>query len=121
MSETQQPPGYYLDKSAQIKGINITSFALAVIALCLRFTARRLSMAGFWYDDWLMIPAKVSIPDIDFSSNYVESLAAQMELIHVSSVPRRCASPQLFGVSHSDSTESHYIHLSAYRTCIMHQ
>lgn len=55
------PPG--LDLSAtqvpRILGVNIATFCLAVIAITLRFTARRLTHAAFWWDDWLMIPAIV--------------------------------------------------------------
>ena len=43
-------------------GSILATWALAVIAVCLRFLARRRSKAGLWYDDWLMIPATVSIP-----------------------------------------------------------
>ena len=74
MSETSYPPGLYSNKNAQIKGSVIASWALAVTAVCLRFTARRLSKAGFWYDDWLMVPATVSLPHTNFSRNYVERL-----------------------------------------------
>ncbi|KAL8627300.1 hypothetical protein Q9189_006992 [Teloschistes chrysophthalmus] len=41
----------------RILGVNIATFCLAVIAIVLRFTARRLSRAAFWWDDWLMVPA----------------------------------------------------------------
>ena len=87
MSETLPLAVVYSNETAQIKGSIIATWALAFIAICLRFTARRLSKAGFWYDDWLMVPAQVSIPDINFSSNYVESLGAQIKLIRV---PARC-------------------------------
>ena len=75
------------NENARIEGGPLATWALAVIAVCLRFTARRLSKAGFWYDDWFMGPAMVSIPHIDFSSNHFESLGAQIELIRV---PARC-------------------------------
>lgn len=39
----------------------IATWAIALITVCLRYLARRLSKAGLWYDDWLMIPATVSI------------------------------------------------------------
>ena len=80
MSDTSQPPGLYSVENAQIKGSITATWALALIAVCLRFTARRLSKAGFWYDDWLMIPAQVSIHDIDFSSDSVETLGRQFKL-----------------------------------------
>jgi hypothetical protein len=33
--------------------------ALAIVALLLRFISRKLSGAGFWYDDWLCLAALV--------------------------------------------------------------
>ena len=50
------------NENTLIKGSIIATWALAVIAVCLRFIARRLSKARFWYDDWLVLPATVSIP-----------------------------------------------------------
>lgn len=44
------------------QSVTIVTWTLAVTASCLRFTARRLSNAGFWYDDWLIVPAMVSVP-----------------------------------------------------------
>ena len=43
-----------------LRGTVIATWIVALIVVCLRFTARRLSKSGFWYDDWLMIPAAVS-------------------------------------------------------------
>ena len=59
--------------------IRVSALALwfyALLGLCLRVLARRLSKAGFWYDDWLLIPAFVSndiklrawSADLNFSS-----------------------------------------------------
>ena len=45
-----------------LRGVIIATWVMALLAVCLRFLARRLSKAGLWYDDWLMIPATVSIP-----------------------------------------------------------
>ncbi|KAL8821621.1 MAG: hypothetical protein Q9223_000364 [Gallowayella weberi] len=55
------PPGTDLSATQvpRILGVNIATFCLAVIAIILRFTARRLTRAAFWWDDWLMIPAIV--------------------------------------------------------------
>ena len=84
-----QMSGYYAepddttDENALIKGSIIATWALAVIVVCLRFVARRLSKASFWYDDWLVLPAAVSIPHIDNRSSYVESLGEQITLIRV--------------------------------------
>ena len=56
------PPGIDLSESQvpRLLGVNIATFCLAVIAIMLRFTARRLTHAAFWWDDWLMLPAIVS-------------------------------------------------------------
>ena len=43
-----------------LRVISIVTWAVALSMVCLRFTARRIGKAGFWYDDWLMIPAAVS-------------------------------------------------------------
>ena len=56
------------DQLTSLRGIIIATWAIALIAVCLRFLARRLSKAGLWYDDWLMIPATVSIPHVITSS-----------------------------------------------------
>ena len=48
--------------NTHIHGSIIATWALALITVCLRFIARRLSNAGFWYDDWLLVPATVSNP-----------------------------------------------------------
>ena len=45
----------------RVQGVTIPLWGLALLALFLRFGARRLSKSGFWYDDWLMIPALVRI------------------------------------------------------------
>ncbi len=48
-------------KKVMLGGI-ITSWMLATITAYLRFFARRVSKAGLWYDDWLVIPAMVRTP-----------------------------------------------------------
>lgn len=71
------------NENAIIKGSIIATWALAVIAVCLRFIARRLSKARFWCDDWLVLPATVSIPHTKNRSKYVESLREHIKLICV--------------------------------------
>lgn len=44
---------------AAVQGITSTTWALALIAVVLRFTARRMSKAGLWYDDYMTILALV--------------------------------------------------------------
>jgi hypothetical protein len=55
------PPGIDLaaDDQNQIIGSVSATWALATIALVMRFLCRRISKAGYWWDDWLMIPAYV--------------------------------------------------------------
>ncbi|KAH3939755.1 hypothetical protein HBI56_224330 [Parastagonospora nodorum] len=55
------PPGIDLAANQQprIIGSVAATWALATIALVLRFYCRRLSKAGFWWDDYLMIPAYI--------------------------------------------------------------
>lgn len=52
--------GVYVYKRGLIRGSILAVWFYALLGLCLRFLARRLSKAGFWYDDWLLIPAIVS-------------------------------------------------------------
>ncbi|KAL8727983.1 MAG: hypothetical protein Q9181_005500 [Wetmoreana brouardii] len=61
-------------------GVNIATFCLAVIAIILRFTARRLTHAAFWWDDWLMLPAIVrrTIHVADLWTKYGQVFAAVM-------------------------------------------
>ena len=83
MSDSYADPDDSTNKNTLIKGSIIATWALAVIAVSLRFIARRLSKARFWYDDWLVLPATVSIPHVKNCSNYVESLGEQIKLIRV--------------------------------------
>ena len=64
MSRTSQLHGLtsLIDEQKTDQGIIILLWAIALIAVGFRFLARRLTKAGLWYDDWLMIPAIVSIP-----------------------------------------------------------
>jgi hypothetical protein len=43
-----------------IEGSVGVTWALATIALVLRFVCRRISHIGFWWDDYLMIPAYIA-------------------------------------------------------------
>ena len=44
---------------AAVRGITSATWALALIAVMLRFTARRMSKSGLWYDDYMIIIALV--------------------------------------------------------------
>lgn len=54
----QAPSNIYLNASQQprILASNTVAFCLAVIAVVLRFASRKLAGAGFWWDDWLILP-----------------------------------------------------------------
>ena len=52
--------GVFFYEKGPIRGSALALWFYALLGLCLRFLARRLSKAGFWYDDWLLIPAIVS-------------------------------------------------------------
>lgn len=60
MSDYYAEPDDFTNENALIKGSIMATWALAVIVVCLRFIARRLSKARFWYDDWLVLPATVN-------------------------------------------------------------
>ena len=59
------PPGVDLQDTQvpRILAVNIATFTLAVMAIILRFTARRLTRQPYWWDDWLMLPAIVCWSD----------------------------------------------------------
>ena len=52
--------GVFFHEKDLIRGSALALWFYALLSLCLRFLARRLSKASFWYDDWLLIPAFVS-------------------------------------------------------------
>lgn len=45
----------------RIQGSILATWALVVITVFIRFLARRISKAGLWYDDWLIVLAMVSM------------------------------------------------------------
>lgn len=60
MSAGQLPlPSTYVDERSRVRGVALATWILALVTLSLRFVARRMSSAGFWYDDGLLIPAVV--------------------------------------------------------------
>lgn len=44
----------------KLQGPDITTWALALMTVCVRFIARQISKEGFWYDDCLILLATVS-------------------------------------------------------------
>ncbi|KAM0799831.1 hypothetical protein BDR22DRAFT_822202 [Usnea florida] len=63
----------------RLGGSIIATWLIALIAVCLRFLARRLSKAALWYDDWLIIPAVLVATALCFISTtwMVNSTIAQ--------------------------------------------
>lgn len=59
---------YPLDEYRNLRVGIIATWAIALTTVCLRYLTRRLSNVGLWYDDWLMIPATVSISQMTISS-----------------------------------------------------
>ena len=56
-----------------IRGVIIATWILAVLAVSFRLFARRLSGAGFWWDDWLMVPALVrSLLVLNYETNFAK-------------------------------------------------
>lgn len=51
---------YYQSRTSDVYGGTISLILVAVIAVSLRLTARRLSAAGFWWDDWTLVIALVN-------------------------------------------------------------
>ena len=47
-------------EQACLLGFVVLTWSLMLIAVSLRFLARRLSRMALWYDDWLIMPAAVS-------------------------------------------------------------
>ena len=50
-----------MSETTTVRASVIATWTLMLIVVCLRFFARRVSKAGLWYDDWLVLPATVSI------------------------------------------------------------
>ena len=51
----EEPPGGLTG----IRGPVIAMWTLALVTVFLRFASRKISKAGFWYDDWFVIPSIV--------------------------------------------------------------
>jgi len=47
----------HADKGGVVLGISILMTILAIMAVALRFLSRKLSRAGFWWDDWVIVMA----------------------------------------------------------------
>lgn len=50
---------YHESRTSDIYGSTITMVVAATIAVALRLYARRLSVAKFWWDDWMLVLALV--------------------------------------------------------------
>ena len=51
---------YYQSRTPGVYGGTITLITVAAIAVVLRLTARKISAATFWWDDWTLVVALVS-------------------------------------------------------------
>ena len=60
MDTTAIPGDIHASKAHLILGVSIALLILSFIAVALRLLARRLSGAGLWWDDWLIIAALVN-------------------------------------------------------------
>ena len=80
------------NEQGRIKGSIAAVWSLAVITVLLRFSSRRLSKAGLWYDDWLLIPAIVCF------AHYPNPLNFLLSNHVISSLPRLCVIRQVSGV-----------------------
>lgn len=47
------------DRGPTIVAVQIVMIVTATLAVALRFIARRISGAGFWWDDWMILAALV--------------------------------------------------------------
>ena len=94
------------DELTSLRFTIIATWAMALLAVYLRFLARRLSKAGLWCDDWLMIPATVSVPHVTISSSRLLRWSKRMMQAHisVSSLPLYFASIWQPGVCPLDCT-----------------
>ena len=57
------------DTPTTMYGIAVSMTMLALGAILLRFYARYIMKAGYWWDDWMMIPAMVRSIDLDLFGN----------------------------------------------------
>ena len=64
-SSTPYPPlvNIYESKAPQCYAAAIATYIIAVIAVALRFWARKLMKAGIWVDDWTAAVALVGYPN----------------------------------------------------------
>ena len=51
---------YYQSRTPAVYGGTITLITVAAIAVVLRLTARKISAANFWWDDWTLVVALVN-------------------------------------------------------------
>lgn len=62
MPPTQQPASGQLptgDRGPNINALQVVMIMTASGAVVLRFVARKLSAAGLWWDDWMILAALV--------------------------------------------------------------
>ena len=92
MADTASYPSLSSNEQGRIKGSIAAVWSLAIITVVLRFSSRRLSKAGFWYDDWLLLPAIVCF------AHYSNSALLLLSNHVISSLPRLYLIRQVSGV-----------------------
>ena len=99
-------------RNLALQSTDIAIWALALVILCARLIARRLSKAGFWFDDWLISFATVSVAccsifvvDIQ-SARFRSRKWTSLAYIYSRSSLRLFALPPPSGVSPSLCSES---------------
>ena len=63
---------YYQSRTSGVYGGTISLIIVAAIAVALRLTARSISAANFWWDDWTLVIALVSQPCLVSQLIYVQ-------------------------------------------------
>lgn len=59
---------YQQNRTGEIYGSVIILTVIAVTAVVSRFLARKISSAGFWWDDWTITTALVNLSDPSLSN-----------------------------------------------------
>ena len=71
-------------QQASLLGAVVTTWSLMLIAVSLRFGARRLSKTTLWYDDWLIMPAAVRQGFVPYLIMYTSGQEPHSESVWVS-------------------------------------
>ena len=61
---------YNQNRAGEVYAGTLTLLLVATISVALRFLARKLSSATFWWDDWILLTALVCIPHMIHEISY---------------------------------------------------